>query len=348
MVAFLKKPQGSEDFHQIVDFLNPSHIRYALIENLTINDSLINKFWRTASARTLDNREIELNATVDGQDKTITEAYVRRHLKLADANDKAITKEMHDGLGRATTTASSLEVEQGSDKVTALENELKSTKAVYNKALITLIKRVKKLEKKLKYKRRRAVVDSLEDEETSLDKEDSPKQRRMIEEINEDEDVNLVKSRGYTLKQLKQYSFKEIKMLFDRTMESKRKFVPMESEGQIADSNARERISKEGESLKRHVKEELGQEHQKKQKGKEDLSQERLQQMMVIILEQGIHVEALQTKENLVKLLSLVKERCSSSNLTEEKEIALWNELKRLFEPDDDDELWKFKSFELI
>nr|GEX94680.1 hypothetical protein [Tanacetum cinerariifolium] len=27
---------------------------------------------------------------------------------------KAITKEMHDGLGRATTTASSLEVEQGS------------------------------------------------------------------------------------------------------------------------------------------------------------------------------------------------------------------------------------------
>nr|GEW19717.1 hypothetical protein [Tanacetum cinerariifolium] len=81
-----------------------------------------------------------------------------------------------------------------SDKFTTLENELKSTKAVYNKALITLTKRVKKLEKKLKYKRRRAVVDSSEDEETSLDKEDSPKQGRMIEEINEDENVNLVKS----------------------------------------------------------------------------------------------------------------------------------------------------------
>nr|GFA90635.1 hypothetical protein [Tanacetum cinerariifolium] len=81
-----------------------------------------------------------------------------------------------------------------SDKVTALENELKSTKAVYNKALITLTKRVKKLEKKLKHKRRRAVVDSLEDEEASLDREDSPKQERMIEEINKDENVNLVKS----------------------------------------------------------------------------------------------------------------------------------------------------------
>nr|GEZ31268.1 putative ribonuclease H-like domain-containing protein [Tanacetum cinerariifolium] len=85
MVAFLKKPQGSEDFHQIVDFLKASHIRYALTENLTIHVSLIIQFWRTASVRTLDNGEIEINATVDGHDKTIIEASARRHLKLADA-----------------------------------------------------------------------------------------------------------------------------------------------------------------------------------------------------------------------------------------------------------------------
>nr|GEV27052.1 putative reverse transcriptase, RNA-dependent DNA polymerase [Tanacetum cinerariifolium] len=62
------------------------------------------------------------------------------------------------------------------------------------------------------------------------------------------------------------------------------------------DSKAGEGSSKEGESLKRHAEEELGHEQQKKQKVKEDLSQERLQQMMVIIPEHGIHVEALQTK----------------------------------------------------
>nr|GFA30858.1 hypothetical protein [Tanacetum cinerariifolium] len=78
------------------------------------------------------------------------------------------------------------------DNVTILENELTSTKAVYNKALITLTKRVNKLEKKLKHKRKRVVIDSLEDKEASLDHEDSPKQRRMIEEINENENVNLV------------------------------------------------------------------------------------------------------------------------------------------------------------
>ncbi|GKA26316.1 hypothetical protein Tco_0712425, partial [Tanacetum coccineum] len=51
-----------------------------------------------------------------------------------------------------------------SDKVTSLEDELASTKAIYNKALITLTKRVKKLEKQLNHKKRRAVIDSSKDE----------------------------------------------------------------------------------------------------------------------------------------------------------------------------------------
>ncbi|GKD61268.1 hypothetical protein Tco_1298777 [Tanacetum coccineum] len=62
MVTYLKKPTGSEGFHQIVDFLNASHIR------------------------TLDNGEIELTTTIDGTIKTVTEAFVRRHLQLADAD----------------------------------------------------------------------------------------------------------------------------------------------------------------------------------------------------------------------------------------------------------------------
>ncbi|GKB65102.1 hypothetical protein Tco_0921288 [Tanacetum coccineum] len=86
MVAYLKKTKGSEGFHQIVDFLNASHIRYALTENPTIYFSLINQFWQTAIARTLDNGEIELTATIDGKVKIVTEASVRRHLQLADSD----------------------------------------------------------------------------------------------------------------------------------------------------------------------------------------------------------------------------------------------------------------------
>nr|GEW51189.1 hypothetical protein [Tanacetum cinerariifolium] len=178
MVAFLKKPQGNESFHQILEFLNASHIKYALTENPTIYVSFINQFWRTASARTLDNGKIELNTTIDGQDKTITEASVMRHLnwemlmgegptspvetqhkptiietsphlqnisniyrktktrirrmgiRIPQSNvpssvaDDNITKEMHDVLGRATTTASSLEAEQGSGNISKTQTKV--------------------------------------------------------------------------------------------------------------------------------------------------------------------------------------------------------------------------------
>ncbi|GJY87786.1 hypothetical protein Tco_0502414 [Tanacetum coccineum] len=86
MVAHLKKPTGCEGFQEIEDFLNGSHIRYALTKNPTIYVSLIEKFWQTATVRTVDNGEQEINATVDGKEFTITKTSVRRHLQLADAD----------------------------------------------------------------------------------------------------------------------------------------------------------------------------------------------------------------------------------------------------------------------
>ncbi|GJZ64164.1 hypothetical protein Tco_0620585 [Tanacetum coccineum] len=86
MVAFLNKSEGSEGFQQIVDFLNTSHIKFALTENPTIYTSLIQQFWQTASTSTLEDGEVEITATIDGQLKTITEASLRRHLKLEDAD----------------------------------------------------------------------------------------------------------------------------------------------------------------------------------------------------------------------------------------------------------------------
>ncbi|GJU24775.1 hypothetical protein Tco_1163396 [Tanacetum coccineum] len=86
MVAYLKKPTGSEGFQEIVDFLNGSHIRYVLTTNPTNYVSLIKKFWQTATVRIVDNGEQEITATVDGKELTVTEASVRRHLQLADAD----------------------------------------------------------------------------------------------------------------------------------------------------------------------------------------------------------------------------------------------------------------------
>ncbi|GKC24893.1 retrovirus-related pol polyprotein from transposon TNT 1-94 [Tanacetum coccineum] len=47
---------------------------------------MLSKFWKTASTSTLEDGEVEITTTIDGQLKTITEASLRRHLKLEDAN----------------------------------------------------------------------------------------------------------------------------------------------------------------------------------------------------------------------------------------------------------------------
>ncbi|GKE91330.1 hypothetical protein Tco_1572425 [Tanacetum coccineum] len=86
MVAYLLKPEESEDFQQIVDFLNSTQIKYALTENPTIYISLIHQFWQMASVSTSENGEMEIIATIDGRVKTISEASIRRHLKLEDSD----------------------------------------------------------------------------------------------------------------------------------------------------------------------------------------------------------------------------------------------------------------------
>ncbi|GJZ18637.1 hypothetical protein Tco_0554760 [Tanacetum coccineum] len=82
MVAYLEKLKGSAEFHHIIDFLTTSHIHYSLTENPTIYASFIKQFWTTATSSTNVNGEVELTASIDGQAKTITEASLRRHIKL--------------------------------------------------------------------------------------------------------------------------------------------------------------------------------------------------------------------------------------------------------------------------
>ncbi|GKB26834.1 hypothetical protein Tco_0866235 [Tanacetum coccineum] len=82
MVAYLVKSEGSEGFHEIIDFLSSSHIYYALTECPTIYISLIEQFWQTAVLSTTEDGIPAITATIDGRDKIITAASIRRHLKL--------------------------------------------------------------------------------------------------------------------------------------------------------------------------------------------------------------------------------------------------------------------------
>ncbi|GKD43862.1 ribonuclease H-like domain-containing protein, partial [Tanacetum coccineum] len=84
LVAFLEKPEESDGFEGIIDFLNASSIRYALTVNPTIYTSCIKQFWATAKAKTV-NEEVQIQALVDGKKVIITEMSVRRALQLKDA-----------------------------------------------------------------------------------------------------------------------------------------------------------------------------------------------------------------------------------------------------------------------
>ncbi|GKB50261.1 hypothetical protein Tco_0901014 [Tanacetum coccineum] len=85
MVTYLVKLEGSEGFHEIIDFLTSSHIYYALTECPTLYISLIEQFWQTAALSTTKDGVHAITATIDGRDKIITEAPIRRHLKLQDS-----------------------------------------------------------------------------------------------------------------------------------------------------------------------------------------------------------------------------------------------------------------------
>ncbi|GKD64822.1 hypothetical protein Tco_1306930, partial [Tanacetum coccineum] len=83
--AYLEKSQGSEGYHQILDFLNGSSLRYALTHCPPIvYDSLVRQFWASATVRSLEDGFQELVATVDGNEIVVNESSIRTHLQLDD------------------------------------------------------------------------------------------------------------------------------------------------------------------------------------------------------------------------------------------------------------------------
>ncbi|GJZ81781.1 hypothetical protein Tco_0646775 [Tanacetum coccineum] len=84
LVAFLEKPEESDGFKRIIDFLNANSIRYALTVNPTIYTSCIKQFWATAKAKNI-NGEVQIQALVDRKKVIVTETSVRRDLQLKDA-----------------------------------------------------------------------------------------------------------------------------------------------------------------------------------------------------------------------------------------------------------------------
>ncbi|GJS95809.1 hypothetical protein Tco_0802777 [Tanacetum coccineum] len=225
MVAYLQKSEGSEGFHQILDFLTTSHIRYALTESPTIYVSLMEQFWQTAFASTLENGDMEITATIDGKVKVISEASIRIHLKLEDSNGISTlhTLEIFEqfalmGFGKGSTipveshhtpisapstsqpptSPPSMQTTHVAEEVATMPHDLpllkvyslRSDKGSMTLHELTLIMKVKKLEHKVKSRKARRRVRLVSEDEDEL--EDPSKQESKIAQIDEDKGITLV------------------------------------------------------------------------------------------------------------------------------------------------------------
>ncbi|GJR75530.1 hypothetical protein Tco_0087895 [Tanacetum coccineum] len=417
MVAYLKKPEGSEEFHQIIDFLNASHIRYALTENPTIYVSLIKQFWETATARTLDNEEIELTATIDGKVKIVTEGPIVQGKGLTHPVESYHTPTSAPSTSlppvsptsRRTTRQESMVPQPRSPTQSPVADEVASTEiqgrhehdmefdfdldatkdvstsekdvstakpvstasAVVTTASVVVSTAKDKGKAKMDESKSETAQTKtkLQQEQERLGYETSVRLQAKLEEEERQRIARRLQAKEremYTeaeqarMLQLRGYSFDEIKNLFETTMRRVHTFVLKESEI--------EKVIPELAvgSSKRDAEEELDQESCKRQKTvesskpaeepkdkEEELSQEELQQMMIVVPEQGMNVEALQTKYPIIdweiytegtrKYWKIIRvgnhsERFNLTEPTDDKERDIWVELKRLFELNTDDE----------
>ncbi|GKA27693.1 ribonuclease H-like domain-containing protein [Tanacetum coccineum] len=226
-----------------------------------------------------------------------------------------------------------------SEKVTSLEQDLKQTKQVYGKAFTKLVKKVKHLEDQLKSttKRRKAKV-VISDEEEDLVLEDSSKQGRMSETEYEDVETEHAEEVEYG-DILEQITPSKGPQGEEQSQESSEVHLNVLN----LFSTAEEFLSTDEE-----IAQKLNEEEMTKAAAREGSRKYwKIIRVRDVIVAYQSFEDMLKgfDREDLVALWSLVKERFRSTKPTEDMEKALWVELKRLFEPDKDDMLWKLQRY---
>nr|GFC88331.1 hypothetical protein [Tanacetum cinerariifolium] len=141
-------------------------------------------------------------------------------------------------------------------------------------------------------------------------------------------------------------SFEEVEAKFKTVWEQIESGVSKISEGEVAWLK-RKGIRSEQESAK---KQKTSEEVPEEVKSFDEVPEEKIKELIRLVPIEEVYVEALQVKhpiidwkidrEDLNQLWALVKETLSIRPATDEKEMELWVELKRLYEPDVKDHLW--------
>ncbi|GKA16875.1 hypothetical protein Tco_0696712 [Tanacetum coccineum] len=160
---------------------------------------------------------------------------------------------------------------------------------------------------------------------------------------------------GFTHNQLKNKSFNEVQKDFDKTMSWIDSFVPMDSEV-VKDRAEGSETRREGSS--KRSREDLQQESIKKQKvDDDDKEKEDLKQCFEIVLAEEVAINAIplatkpapiidfnihtKGKQGYYEIIRADGTKHGNTRPEEEYERVLWGDLKVMFEPDVESEVWR-------
>ncbi|GJX70145.1 putative ribonuclease H-like domain-containing protein [Tanacetum coccineum] len=181
--------KGNANFHQIVDFLNASTIRYSLTISPAIYASYIEQFWSTAKTKIVNN-ETQIHAKVDGKTIVISETSVRSNLRVdfvpPTPNDSLLLGGHTPGSdeGRPNINELIAICKNLSKRVLALEISKTAQDLVINK----LKKKIKRLEKKQRARTSRMKLFKIEGDFDDID--------GMVNEVMENVEGDTVNTSG--------------------------------------------------------------------------------------------------------------------------------------------------------
>nr|GEZ85738.1 hypothetical protein [Tanacetum cinerariifolium] len=197
LVAFFAKPADCEGFEQIIDFLNASYVKYALMVNPIVYTLCIKQLWDTAKVKNV-NGEAQIQALVDKKKVIITEASIRRYLRhnaifvVSSHTKKVFANMKRDGkdfFGKVTPLFQSMMVQAPKDMGKGSEIPTDP----YHIPIVTQPSSSLSPKKQKSRRKQRKEIEFLHQVLREWnDQEDASKQRRMIDNIDQDVEITLV------------------------------------------------------------------------------------------------------------------------------------------------------------
>ncbi|GJU64187.1 zinc finger, CCHC-type containing protein [Tanacetum coccineum] len=155
----------------------------------------------------------------------------------------------------------------------------------------------------------------------------------------------ITERKRFTYNQPKNKSFEEIQKLYEKEQKWIKNFIPMDSEEggmKAASSKKRPRAEPDEESVKRQkIGETSGSGDEQSAEKEKELPEEELQKLLVVVPVEEVYVEALQM--TWLSFGIWLRRGSVQQSLQMIKRRNLLNE--RLFEPDNDDILWKLQRY---